>query len=263
MTSLNLYQIKQYFRFRKLSKNQYGIHSPFVFNLVREVLHKGKNYYSFNEIESLRKALKKNKNTLKVTDLGAGSKVLKKKDRKISDIVSLSSSPPKFAQIIFRLANKFQPDSILELGTSLGILTSYLGKACPKASIIGFEGCSNIRAYAMQNMEKLHISNIEIIEGNMDQTLQKILESLPKVDFAVVDGNHTEEATLNYGRQLIEKCHEDSILVFDDIYWSEGMTNAWEALKKEEMVTLSIDLFKIGILFFRTGMETQHFKIRV
>lgn len=260
---MSLYQLKKYPQFLLKSKNQHGVHSPFVFELIHEVFSQDKVFYSFGEIERQRGKLLGNHNFIEVTDFGAGSQVMNSNKRKISDIAKHTLTTKKNAEILFRIANKFQPKTIVELGTSLGIMTAYLGKSCPDSTIYSLEGCPNICSQARVLLSNLSISNASIIEGNMDKTLPELLSKAGQIDFAFIDGNHRKEPTISYTKQLIEKSNESSIMVLDDIYWSEGMNAAWEELKQHSKVTLSIDIFDKGFLFFRKGIEKQHFYLRV
>jgi predicted O-methyltransferase YrrM len=156
-----------------------------------------------------------------------------------------------------------KPHNILELGTSLGLSTSYLALAAPGANIITMEGASSVAARARQNFDRLNFQNITIIEGNFDQTLGAGLSQSPQLDFVFVDGNHRREPTERYFKQLLPVVHNDSILIFDDIHWSREMEQAWETIVENSAVRCSIDLFFAGILFFRQEFrEKQHFKIR-
>jgi predicted O-methyltransferase YrrM len=90
-----------------------------------------------------------------------------------------------------------------------------------------------------------------------------VVRGLSTVDFAFIDGNHRKEPTEKYFNELLAKTNNDSILVFDDIHWSREMEAAWDTIKNSPAVTCSIDLFFIGIVFFRKEFkEKQHFKIR-
>lgn len=260
---MSLYQIKKYPQFLFKSKNQHGVHSPFVFELIHEVFTADKTYYAFEEIEKTRNILLNDHSLIDVTDMGAGSHQMKKNKRKVSAIAKYSLTPAKQAQILFRLANKFQPKHIFELGTSLGIMTTYFSKSCPNSQITSFEGCPNVSIKANEVFSELGINNVELIVGNMDETLSEKLEGTRKIDFAFIDGNHRKAPTLNYTNQIIKKSHSNSILILDDIYWSSEMNDAWEELKNHPQVTISIDIFHKGFLFFRKGIEKQHFYLRV
>ena len=161
------------------------------------------------------------------------------------------------------MVRQYQPTTILELGTSLGISTSYLSLANPGASIITMEGASSIAAKARQNFNTLKLQNISIEEGNFDQTLSAVVSQISLLDIAFIDGNHRREPTESYFGQLLPKTHNDSILIFDDIHWSHGMEQAWETIKQHPSVRCTIDLFFIGIALFRQEFkEKQHFSIR-
>jgi predicted O-methyltransferase YrrM len=125
------------------------------------------------------------------------------------------------------------------------------------------EGAELIAKKANQNLESLSLTHIEIITGNFDQTLALSLEKNPKPDLVFFDGNHRKEPTLRYFRQCLFTADENSIFVFDDIHWSAEMEEAWREICQSEAVTCSIDLFFVGIVFFRKDFrEKQAFTIR-
>jgi predicted O-methyltransferase YrrM len=200
---------------------------------------------------------------LEVEDFGAGSTVDKKSRRTISSIAKNAVKPKKFGQLFFQMIKHYQPATILELGTSLGITTSYLSLAKRDAKLITMEGSKEIVGVAKKYLRNLEVGNVEIIEGNFDKTLSSVISKLSSIDFAFIDGNHRKEPTERYFKELLAKTNNDSILVFDDIHWSSEMEGAWETIKNNAAVTCSIDLFFIGIVFFRKEFkEQQHFVIR-
>jgi len=241
----------------------HGVHSPFVYDFIKNVLNDRRQFDCFRYIESLRSELKNDNTEINVPDFGAGSRMQLNNKRKISAIARSSLKPKKYSQLIFRIVHHYKPNSILELGTSLGITTSYLAFANPDAKIITMEGAPEIAAKAKNNFNRLNLTNVKIIEGNFDETLSTVNSQLSTVDFAFIDGNHRKEPTLNYFQQLLNKATESSIFIFDDIHWSEKMEEAWNEIKQHSSVTLTIDLFFIGIVFFRTEQKAkEHFVIR-
>ncbi len=256
----------KYIRFWLKASNGkgHGVHSPFVFTFINEVLNDDREYYCYNSIEQIREQLKINQTELVLDDFGAGSRVHASYKRKIAQIASSSLKPKKFAQLLFRMVNFYQPANILELGTSLGITTAYLACANGNIPVVTMEGAKAVAAIAKTNFEQLQLKNIEIAEGNFDDTLPKILQQLKtQTDFAFIDGNHRKEPTISYFEQLLLKTSEHSILIFDDIHWSKEMEEAWQYIKEHSSVTLTIDLFYIGIVFFRKEQKIkQHFSIR-
>lgn len=241
----------------------HGVHSPFVFSFITEVLNDDRNFYAFSVLEIQRGCLLHDSNTLLIDDYGAGSRVTKPSLRRIKDIAASSLKPKKFSQLLFRIVDHYAPDTILELGTSLGISTSYLASARTSSRVITMEGASAVAGKARELFRKLDLQNITLVEGNFDDTLQTTLEKLDKVDLAFIDGNHRYEPTIRYYRDMLPYLHEYSILIFDDIHWSREMEQAWEEIKSDSAVSLSIDLFFIGLVFFRKEQTIkQHFSIR-
>jgi len=241
----------------------HGMHSPFVFEFIAKILNDKTVYPEYEKVEALRNQLLNDNTVIEVEDFGAGSVIDKKSKRSISSITKNAAKPRKFGQLLFRMIKHYQPATILELGTSLGITTSYLSLAKPDARLITMEGSKEISEVAKKNFQNLGLKNIESVEGNFDNTLSSVISQLPSIDFAFIDGNHRKEPTERYFKELISKTDNDSILVFDDIHWSSEMEAAWETIKNNTAVTCSIDLFFIGIVFFRKEFkEKQHFAIR-
>jgi predicted O-methyltransferase YrrM len=160
------------------------------------------------------------------------------------------------------LVKHFQPVNLLELGTSLGISTAYMSKASPTKKIITIEGSENIANIAIDNFNRLNISNIQVITGNFDIQLPKLLQNTSTFDFVFFDGNHRKQPTLSYFELCLQHKHNDSVFVFDDIHWSDEMEEAWESIKQSPEVTVTIDLFFIGLVFFRKESTKEHFIIR-
>jgi len=145
----------------------------------------------------------------------------------------------------------------------LGVTTVYLQKAAPKAKVYTLEGSPETAAAAQQVFDKAGLKEIELVVGNFDDTLPGIIKDLNKLDFVFVDGNHQKDATLKYFEWCLPKVHEGTMLIFDDIYWSEGMKEAWAQIKAHPQVTVTVDLFWIGLVFFKSGQAREDFLIRI
>jgi predicted O-methyltransferase YrrM len=253
-----IYQVKAYLSYRKKALKKVTSNSEFVSDLLVHVFDKKDTFYAFKAIEFVRESLKMNTTKVSIEDLGAGSKKNKTNERTVRQIITSSAKAPKYGQLLFRLANYLEINNAIELGTSLGISTAYIKKARKSAQVYTLEGAPNIVKLAEENFNLLKLKKLEVIEGNFDQTLQPLLDQLEKVDFVFFDGNHKEAATLNYFNQCLTKVHNDTVFVFDDIYWSEGMTNAWEIIKRNNQITLTIDVFELGIVFFKKDLSKQN-----
>jgi predicted O-methyltransferase YrrM len=242
----------------------HGIHSPFVFDLVVKVLKDKTEHAAYQEVEQQRSFLLRNETVITVEDFGAGSTKGLTKQRSVQRIASTSLKPKKYAQLLYRLVNYFQPKQILELGTSLGITTAYLAKANKAATVTTMEGSTAVAEVAKQQFDALQLRNIKIVTDNFDETLQPVIDNADQsFDFVFIDGNHRKEPTLRYFEQLLAKTDNDTVFVFDDIHWSKEMEEAWELIKQHSSVTLTIDLFFIGLVFLRKEQkEREHFIIR-
>ncbi len=241
----------------------HGTHSPFVYDFITHVLNDKKNYDCYNTIEVLRNNLLNNHSLIEVEDFGAGSAVIPFKKRKISAIAKSAVKNKKFAKLLFRIAKYYEPQTIVELGTCFGITTSYLACANKNANVYSFEGSKEISRIAIDNFNTLHLQNIQLIEGNFDTTLMNTIKNISVVDLAFIDGNHKQKPTLAYFSALLQKSTNESVFIFDDIHWSIEMEKAWKEIQAHEAVTLTIDLFFIGIVFFNHDFKVkQHFTIR-
>ena len=241
----------------------HGVHSPFVFEFVTQVLNDKREFDCFHTIEALRASLKNNDAEINVPDFGAGSRKNLDNERKISAIANSSLKPKKYSQLLFRIIHQYKPNNILELGTSLGITTSYLSFANPASTIITMEGAPEVANVARNNFKQLNLSNIDVVEGNFDENLTSVIGQLSTIDFVFIDGNHRRQPTINYFNKLVNISTQSTILIFDDIHWSKDMEAAWNEIKQHPSVTLTIDLFFIGLVFFRKEQKVkEHFSIR-
>lgn len=240
----------------------HGIHSPFVFEFVTRVLNDRTAYPAYDRIEQLRKKLLQDATPVPTEEYGAGS-LSSGPSRSVASIARGSAKSPRYAQLLFRIAQYYHAGYIIELGTSLGISAAYLGSASGESAVITGEGNHVLSATARNNFDRLGIRNVKVVTGNFDNTLPEMLQSVPHVDLAFIDGNHREEPTLRYFNTILPALSSSSALVFDDIHWSREMESAWGRILAHPSVMMSVDLFFLGIVFFRPDfLVKQHFRIR-
>jgi predicted O-methyltransferase YrrM len=241
----------------------HGVHSPFVYQFIRAVLNQKAEHPAFAAIELQRKVLENNNELVQVWDRGAGSRQTQSTERRIGAIAKAALKPRKYSQLLYKIAAYYQPASILEMGTSLGITTCYLALANEKAQVVTMEGAPYIAKIAQNTFTTIGVPNVKLIEGDFEETLPAYIASQEAIGLAYVDGNHRYAPTIQYFKQLLARSNDASILIFDDIHWSEEMEAAWEEIKSHPAITLSIDLFFIGIVFVKKDFkEKQHFTIR-
>ncbi len=240
------------------SKNERSIHSSLLLDLYQQSIRNRNQYYAFQRIEKVRQKLLTNNNKIKVTDFGAGSKNNHFPEREISAIAKTSLKKAFLAEILFKICNYLNAKTIVELGTSLGISTAYLASASSTSKVYTLEGCPNISDVAKDNFKQLKLKNIEVITGNIDENLSNILNKIDQLDIVYLDANHRYEPTMNYFQECLKKVHDHSILIFDDIHWSNEMQQAWEEIKKHPQVTVSVDIFHFGLVLFNSKLPKKH-----
>lgn len=252
-----------------------GIHSPYLFYLVRFLFYDRNAYYSWDAIEERRRAMLHAPKPLQVTDYGTGTSGT----RLVSDIARTSLGSPREAQLLYRLVNYLAREGwesdprrtplILELGTSLGLTTAYLASPDSRIRVVTFEGSEEIAGLARLNWKKLELKNIDVITGNIDQMLPEYVEhtlynnARARADLIFMDANHTYDATLRYYEILRPLIHRKTIVVLDDIHWSPDMNRAWMELSRRSEVTSSMDLFDLGLLYFDPDYLPKHYRLRL
>lgn len=260
---LNIRFAKDFLLHKLTAKTRHGTHSPFVYRLVDKIFYNTEPQNAYTEVEAIRQKLLADDRSITVTDLGAGSHVNNNRQKKVSDIAAHALKPKNLAQLLYRIAADLKPASIIELGTCLGVTSIYLQKAAPQAKVYTLEGSPQTAEVTKETFHNAGLDEIELVVGNFDDTLPGIIDSLDKVDLVFVDGNHQKNATLRYFEWCLPKAHDNTLLIFDDIYWSEGMKEAWAQIKAHPEVTVTIDLFWIGLVYFRKGQVKEDFRVRI
>jgi predicted O-methyltransferase YrrM len=254
--------VKEYIQYRINAKSRHGIHSPFVYELVEKYLYKDIDSNISQAIENIRTTLLKDTHLIEFEDLGAGSKKVKAARPSVRNLAKNSLKPKKHAKLIAQVAQYIQAKNIIELGTSLGTTTLYISKLNPLAKIYTLEGSPEVAKIAQQQFDKLDAENIELIIGNFDQELPKLLAQQINPDLIFIDGNHTYEATKRYFEMALEYSHPKTLFIFDDINWSAGMKQAWTEIKQHSQVSISMDFFTLGLVSINPDFSKEDFVIR-
>lgn len=240
----------------------HGIHSPFVYDLITKVLNDRKDYPAYAPIEQLRRTLRRDPTELEIEDMGAGSVYAATKKRSVASIARHAAKPPKLGQLLYRIARHYSPAAVLELGTSLGLSTAYLAAGAPQARVWTIEGAPAVADKARTDLDLLGVK-ADVLVGNFDVVLPGLLAAMPPVELAFIDGNHRCEPTLRYFDAIFRHTASSAALIFDDIHWSAEMETAWNTIRNDPRVYLTIDLFFIGLVFRRDEFKIkQDFIIR-
>lgn len=243
-------------------RNGHGIHSPFVFNLVSEIFQNKISDEVVFKIESIRRQMLKDTRSIHVNDLGSGSKKMKDNVRSLSDIARYSAVNKKYGALLYNLATLFGSPYIIEFGTSLGFSAMYMASSSPENVVYTLEGCSGTLEIASANFREARLENIKIMPGPFDESLKILGNSTTCPGMIFIDGDHTREATLRYFEKVAAMAGNDTLVIIDDINYSSGMADAWKEIKKNRGVTISIDICKMGLVFFRKGINPGSYIIR-
>jgi predicted O-methyltransferase YrrM len=252
-----------YLRYLMISRHRkgHGVHSPFVFDFVSKVIFDKTKYPEYDFFNKAVSSLKKTNEKIQVEDLGENTLKFRSKYRQVNDLVSISSIPPKYGKLLFRISRYFKPNSIIELGTSVGISSIYLAKGSLQTSILTIEGNENLCDFAGRVIRQNQIKNVKIKHGNFDEALNDLPDEYTDPQLVFIDGNHKYEPTLRYYSFFKDKMKEGFVII-DDIYWSSGMRKAWRKIVDRNQDHVTIDLFRMGILIIRKSITPGHYVVR-
>jgi len=259
-----LWHIFTYFKYLLNSRSRYSTHSPFVYEFVETVLRDKSNHKEFDKLNRYKKKTFNSKSHIETVDFGsgAGNKAYRTYTTEVGKLAKRRTHSKKQLEDLFKISNYFKPAVTIEMGTAAGISSLYLKKGNPDGRLITMEGCAGLAHVAQKGFTINHADDIEIETGNFDNTLPELLEKLDVLDMVFFDGNHKKEPTLNYFNQCLKLANENTVFLFDDIYWSKDMTEAWNEIKKHPSVSFTIDIYWMGMVFFKKGISKQNFVIR-
>jgi predicted O-methyltransferase YrrM len=239
------------------AKGADGIHSPFVFNFYTRLIKGNETSPIQKEIENYRKTCRKDKRWFTYKDFGTGNI----RQSSISKHARHSAKSKRLASILYRVVKAYQPKAAIELGSNLGIGLAYMQSAT-KNSIASIEGIPELHKKSKDLVQSFNMPS-RCYLGSFKDVLPNILNGLMRLDFVFVDGDHSYEGTRRYFELLLPFCHENTVLIFDDIHWSSGMEKAWLEIQNHPRVTRTLDGYFLGFVFFNSGAVKQHFQIRL
>jgi predicted O-methyltransferase YrrM len=258
--SNKFFQVRSYLTYWLDAVDEHSLHSPFFFDFYTKVVKKVSDPEKFHSIEKLRQKLLEQKTEITVKDFGSRKNL--SPSRQVSVIASKSLSAASYSSLYFRIIQHFGASQVIELGTSLGINTLYLAED-KNVKVTTFEGDLSIAEIAKTTFEFANAKNIKLVQGELDLTLRDYLQTIRKIDVAFMDANHRYEPTMLYFERLLQKVHDKSVIIMDDIHYSQEMEKAWKAVQKHNLVYATADLYRCGIVFFDPSLNKQHVILQV
>jgi len=258
------FRVVKYLRYIILSRHRkgHGIHSPFVFDLITRVFRNKIDDDIVFSIEKVRKRLNGDHRSIQVKDLGAGAESFGKNIRRVSDIARYSAVPLKYGVLLSNMAAEFGKPFIMEFGTSFGISTMYMAASCSDSMVYTIEGSPSIAEIAADNFSEVSLGNIKLNTGSFDEILAGFTKSDIKPGLVFIDGNHRKKPTVKYFTVMAEISDSKTVIIIDDINYSGEMQEAWNLIKGHKKVTMTIDIFRMGMIFFREGINDANYIIR-
>jgi predicted O-methyltransferase YrrM len=138
----------------------------------------------------------------------------------------------------------------------------YLASSLPGSIVYTMDGCQSTSEIAHSNFLEAGLENINVLTGSFDESLQTLNNGSIHPGLIFIDGDHRKEPTLRYFDKVADISGNDTVVIIDDIYHSSGMADAWEVIKSNPRVTTTIDIYKMGLVFFRKGLFRHNYIIR-
>ncbi|NOT37279.1 MAG: class I SAM-dependent methyltransferase [Saprospiraceae bacterium] len=232
----------------------YRLHPPFLYQIANNVFEKNEHYYDFDTIEERYSQLLQRQESIESNDF---SKSRKQAENRIGKFASKAIHHPSELFKLYNLVRIIKPSSILELGSCMGISTLTLGLAANHSSVVGIEGNPQFSQIATEITSIT--KNVKIVHSLFENYLQSLTNE--KFDFIFLDGDHTYEATISIVTQLKTHLQENSVILLDDIHWSEGMYKAWNEITQWKEFSCSLETLRWGILFCNQNLTRGKFTL--
>jgi predicted O-methyltransferase YrrM len=220
-------------------------------------------------IEALRAELEHSKEPIEVVDYGAGFPNQPRSKEEMEQGVtrhttigtmSGASRDRLWLQLLFHLMRAFKPNTSIEMGSALGLSAAYESAALrlnQAGQLIILEGAHSLAQQTAKNLSGLGFDNVCVVEGRFVDTLGRVLEDHPSIDYAFVDGHHDGDATIAYFEKIYPHLSETAVLVFDDIFSYKSMRKAWRTLEADQRICISVDLLLVGVCIVKSNSSTK------
>jgi len=233
-------QIKLYRKLRY--RKGFGVHSPFIYNLITKVIEEKTPYYFFDDIENFRKELLSRENPL-------------------NTLTADETQHKNYGALLFRLVNFFKCRNVLQIGTSTGVMSLYLAlplrNSCKCYALEERPGLTqSVRTFA----ENYSLTNLHLTEGAYAENLLKLNSDNASFDFIFINTRGDSDKTNETFRLVETFIYQNTVMVIDNIRQNKAIKNIWQEIKNRSDVTLTIDLFSLGLVFFNTQLHKQHHK---
>ncbi len=242
-------------------RNGHGIHSPFVYDMVTRAVYSKTPKEIEHRLKIYRQHQLCDQTKIQVADYGSGSMYFRSNIRRVSQLVKVTATPPRYASLLWRMVNYFKPATVIELGTATGLTTLYLASHDFQPKVYTIEGAENLHKIAVELFKKISLNNITAVCGEFSAVLPQILANAQPPLLVYIDGNHAYEPTMSYFNQIMEYRHQQLVITIADIHLSQEMEKAWQEICSHSDSTITIDIFEMGLVIINTHCTKQHYII--
>ena len=234
-------KIKRYLTaIRRYTRSKgFGIHSPFAFSFVLNVLRERLPYYAYEDIEKLRE--------LAINE----SKSFWRHPRIISY---------KNAKLIFRVVNYFNPKEILQIGTNYGVSSACALAVSSKISLYLCE--PNVNEYPVTQQILSHFGNTVTKYPTFKKSLNEYIatESGKEAPFLLVN-NVKEDEYSEVLAYLYEIRNRKSVIILRNISTNATMQALWEACRNAAPTGMTFSNGKIAVIVSTNKLPHQNFSL--
>lgn len=242
-------------------RNGYGVHSPFLYDLVRNVIFNKVGLKVPVEILQWHRRMRSVSDRLVIHDHGAGSRITSGAGRKVATMVKHASVSESQGALLYRICSWYRPGLVIEFGTGLGISTGYLAAGSGSARVLTVEGSPEKHVYAIGQFPDNLSEKVEFLQGRFADLLEMMAGRAGERTIVFIDGDHRYGPTIEKVDRFLNINLAEILFVLDDIHWSDEMEEAWKYCCDHPLIDVSIDLFRLGILIKRPGIAKQHLKV--
>lgn len=229
----------------------YGVHSPFAFELVTRVIEEKLPYYKYSLVERVRKSQKMSKRTF----------VMDGRECKLQDLAS-ENVDSAYAQLLFRLVNKYKARNVVETDMRTGIASMYLAAPDSKVKVTTFGRDDALNELALHYMKETGFRNVNIVRGTAEKKLQEVVDELDALDLLFVNDCVNGSDLDDRIGVCMSKTASQTIFVVEGIYANESMTASWKRLQANPRVRVTVDMFRYGLVFFKEDLQKEDYYVR-
>lgn len=225
------------YRFLRYRKG-FGVHSPFAFSFITKVIDERYGYYAYNDIELIRRQLVHRNCPMLKTDIKRSH-----------------------GELLFRIVNYFKPERLIQIGTSAGIGSLYMTAPSSRLNYLLLDSDDNNAEQTIWSLRKFNpkASSVSVIAGDYLKTLPAALSKMSAVDFLFFNSAKDKEKNMIYLDEAIKYVQSDTVFFIEGIRSNREMRQLWKNICLREDVSVTFDLYNVGVVFFNKKLHKQNY----